>query len=204
MGQVSNWGGHLMAMHLDHDGVTNVGDLLPSRPSAFGTSNKTPDNGPAFLKTKDGQLISNDGTTNRVVIGQRSDGSYGIKVSQSGKDALTGTNDQMVMNSDFNQFKIIGKGTGTVTVAGGEELTTTIPHGLGFAPAVVAYVSTTWAPGAYFPVPRMRVNTSTLSFDNLAEVYTDATNVTLYAGSFNPATDGTYTYRYYLLQETAS
>lgn len=192
-----------MSMHSQHGSLTDPKDQI-DKPSAVGITNRTPESGAGFVKTKDAQIIVNDGTTNRIVIGQRSNGTYGIKVAQSGKDALTGADSDMVMNSDFNMFKIIGKGTGTVTVAGGEERTTTIAHGMGFAPACVAYVSTSFAPGSYYPCPTATINTGTLAFDNFAKVNTNTTNVVLYVGSFAPATDGTYTFRYYLMQETAS
>ncbi len=60
-----------------------------------------------------------DGTTDRVLVGFQKDGfgtgqDYGIKVSQDGYNVKTASDDQLVMSSAFNMFKIVQ--TGTVTI----------------------------------------------------------------------------------------
>lgn len=56
--------------------------------------------------------------TPRVLIGEQEDGfgtgnNYGIKVSQSGSDVLTASDDNLVMSSAFNMLKIVESGTAT-------------------------------------------------------------------------------------------
>lgn len=93
-----------------------------------------------------GQILG-DGTSNRVVDGFQKDGfgegeDYGFKVSKSGFDVLTATDDQLVMSSAFNMFKIVGvyeipvfhDGTSGTTATG------SVGHGLAFTPAYAAYL----------------------------------------------------------------
>lgn len=196
------------------DGELNTLDNLvqPIAPGTTSVSNKIDGAAPqGKLITKNAQIVVNDGTTDRVTMGQRADGTYGIKVSKSGYDSTTGTNDQMVMNSDFNQFKIVGSGTGIVNTTGlPDSLTTTnvaIAHGLGYTPSMLVFCNYPTAPaGQYFSAP----HTVFIGEGTYWGIYAyfranvDATYLTMTVGQMGSVTDGVWPFRYYLLQETAN
>lgn len=92
---------------------------------------------------KDG-FVLNDGDNDRVLAGFQKGGfgakDFGIKVSQDGYDVSTATDDQLVMSSAFNSFKIVSKGTATIALpAIGTGITREIPHNLGFVPTPLVY-----------------------------------------------------------------
>ena len=67
--------------------------------------------------------------------------SLGIRISQEGVDVKTGLDKQMVLTSKYSIFKGSIQGTGTVSVPrNGTPTTVTIPHGLGYAPMVQAFI----------------------------------------------------------------
>ena len=203
------------------DGELNTLDNLvqPIAPGTTSVSNKIDGAAPTGkLITKNAQIVVNDGTTDRVTMGQRTDGTYGIKVSKAGKDSTTGANSDMVMNSDFNQFKIMGTGTSTMTVSYVSPGASpnpyvaglTVPHGLGYAPAFLAFITPPVSLGfvGYFTVPW-----DVVFWDNsIGRLYpaikvdasSDSTNfyasINVDRGAFN----GVWTVKYYILQETAN
>ena len=95
------------------------------------------------------RILVNDGTDNRVLMGYDSGGfgskDYGIKVSRDGYDVLTATDDQLVMSSAFNSFKIVSTGTSTLGAgslqgAGFYEASNQIAHGLSYTPTMIVMV----------------------------------------------------------------
>lgn len=150
-------------------------------------------NGKIFLDQENEQLTINDASNNHVALaGKDSTGTVVFKVAKPGFNAITATNDQLIFNSSQNMFKIVKAGTITVVVSGGTG-TTVVPHGLGYASAYDAYL-TGLAGGAIFKMPYYGSVTS------LGVFYVDTTNITASV----TAADGTYTVKYYLMQETAN
>lgn len=87
------------------------------------------------------RIITNDGTTNRVLITPTQ-----MLVSQQGVDVATGSASQMIFNSSQDVFKIASKVSITIpSFTIGTSRTNyaqiTIPHGLPTTPLVNAYVS---------------------------------------------------------------
>lgn len=98
-----------------------------------------------------------------VISGFIMSNNFGMKVSQDGKDTQGGADSNMVMNSNFNSFKIVSVKTVTTsaltipiggTSAGtwtSDTITDTFPHNLGFTPVAIAYESL--SNGQYNPLP---------------------------------------------------
>lgn len=56
------------------------------------------------------KVVTDEDGVDRILIGKKEDGKYAIKVSSVGYDVDTATDDQLVMNSDWNMWKIITHG----------------------------------------------------------------------------------------------
>lgn len=166
-------------------------------------------------------LVVGDGTTDRVLVGFQKDGfgtgqDYGIKVSQEGVDVKTADNDDLVMSSSFNMFKIALSGTLSMTFTPGADTTTTtvsVSHGLGYIPAFQAFI--TLDPGIMsgtlanstvpnpYPILYLLGASSDLTLVGMAQVYVDATKV-----YFTMQEDGigggpySCSAKFYLFQET--
>lgn len=57
------------------------------------------------------KVITDEDGQDRIVLGKQDDGTYAIRVSDTGSDVGAATDDQLVMNSDWNMWKIIHSGT---------------------------------------------------------------------------------------------
>lgn len=163
-------------------------------------------------------LVFNDSANDRIFIGKNSTGNYVAKLSQSGRDVKTATNDQLIWSSDFNSFKIVATATVPITVPdpftpGSSPLTKTIAHGLSFTPVALGYVSIpagagVVGAGVLTNLPAMVGGSGSISA--FAQIAADATNIYLYvrnntASNLVGAPFGTdWTFRYYILQETAA
>jgi len=166
-----------------------------------------------------GQLI-NDGTFDRVLIGFQKGGfgtkDLGIKVSKEGYDVKTAADDELIFNSSQNMFKVVISDSTTVigssSLTYGTPQTATIPHNLGYVPAFNVYVN----PSSPIPgfqggdglsnLPLMYFSAGAVLL--LLQARADSTN--LYLDVIN-TNSGTYdldlyswTFKYYLLQETAT
>lgn len=53
------------------------------------------------------KVITDEDGNDRILLGKQEDGNYSIKVSEAGKDVNTATNDELVMSSDWQMWKII-------------------------------------------------------------------------------------------------
>jgi hypothetical protein len=63
------------------------------------------------------KVVTDEDGFDRILIGKKEDGKYAIKVSSTGYDVDTATDDQLVMSSDWNMWKIITRGnTGYNTI----------------------------------------------------------------------------------------
>lgn len=139
-----------------------------------------------------------------------------LKIAKDGFDALTATNDQLILNSAQNVFKIVGTGeahieaysanTGGANYGFFQSPTVTITHNLGFTPAIIAYVNNG---GNYILLPWTFPNgTSSTSFA-LTEVRVGTTSSTATFLSTTLALNRAdtitgFSIKYYLLQETAN
>ncbi len=57
------------------------------------------------------KTITDEDGQDRIVLGKQDDGTYAIRVSADGYDVDTATDDQLVMNSDWNMWKIVASGS---------------------------------------------------------------------------------------------
>lgn len=53
------------------------------------------------------KVITDEDGYDRIVLGKQDNGTYAIKVSEAGKDADTASDDELVMSSDWQMWKII-------------------------------------------------------------------------------------------------
>lgn len=89
-------------------------------------------------------------------------GNWGAKVSKAGTDVKSVTAKNAQINSDYGALKYFHKGNLSFTTNGSGDATTTYNHGIGYAPAFMAFrkatannnlmSSTTDYPNAYFPL----------------------------------------------------
>lgn len=194
-------------------GITNSQDihLDPIVPGTTSVTNKQDGQGGGRLVTKDAQLLVNDGNMNRIMIGQRGDGTYGMQVSKPGFDVTSGNANQ-IMNSDFNMFKIVATGTMQLVVAGAAAATSYIvnmSNTLTYAPGFMVF----WDFNSVGPVmtnlPFYQIfydaagTKTTFQYRLTAAATPGVTGVTLYTGDATGA-NGTYNFRYYIFQESAS
>lgn len=62
------------------------------------------------------KVVTDENGYDRIIIGKQEDGTYSIKVSASGVNVGTATDSQLVMNSDWNMWKIVASGS-TLSIA---------------------------------------------------------------------------------------
>ncbi len=94
------------------------------------------------LRTEYGnnRLVINDGSDDRLIMGQEDDGDIVFKVSQPGYNVNTATDQQLAFSSQFNSFKIIQSGEAIINKAANAQTgTASVTHNLGYAPAVIAF-----------------------------------------------------------------
>lgn len=189
--------------------------------------------------TGDLQLVVNDGTTNviragdlgsdfiglafndsnddRIFVGKDADDNYVAKLSQSGNDAKTADDDQLIWSSEFNNFKIVGAPVEislSVTTAGsGAFNSTSKAHGLSFTPSYLAFINIDPDIAAFAASPAENIANPALTyalvggviqFISVSIISVDSTNVTLSTQLSNIVTSGTYDFsaKVYLLRET--
>jgi len=180
------------------------------------------------------RLQSNDGKVNIGISSNQTDmtipvdgedrlriSNQEIKLSQEGIAVQDSTDQESIINNTNNVFKIVKIGYGTspaVTInspGGGGYATAypasvVIPHGLGFTPAVIAYLDNGGGSNTLAPFTFMDVNATNRAFWETTSVTTDGTNVyidtkMIYdAPAGNSTSGGGRAVKYYLLQEQAT
>ena len=165
-------------------------------------------------------LSFSDGSNQRMIIGPDSTDTPVIKISQAGSDASTASDDNLIFNSNYNMFKIIRSGTATLSVPtpfnSGATLTVTIPHGQTTVPGFMVWATlpnTGNIPSAFpvsrgFPIPFTSFLTSggapvLLLYPSIdsSNLYIDYKNI---SASNLINLDGTYSFKYFIFQETAN
>jgi hypothetical protein len=126
-------------------------------------------------------------------------------VSQVGQNVTTATPSQLIFNSGQDIFKIVGKGTMSVSVPSTGNYSGSVAHGLSFTPAVLGYMTgvPTVATGTWFTMPYVQATAASgMTILAVFDISVDAKNVNIYVYNNNSFAEGTYTFQYYLLQET--
>lgn len=173
-------------------------------------------NGSIRIEEANSRGIVSDSTNNRLLFGLDDDDNIKIKLSQSGYDVITATDDQLIWSSDFNSFKIVSVGSGSISGIDNSASalwavnTTTIAHNLGYVPGIISYVtgSNTYFPTRERTMPAPVNFSSALAFPwaEYIDAHVDETNVYIrynVCGS-NNASGRSASYKYYLLRETAT
>jgi hypothetical protein len=150
--------------------------------------------------------------TNRILIGRRSDGSYGIDVSQTGNDVTEAAANKLIMSSNFNMFKVVATSTFNLAMldaAGGANDVRVDIHDTGYSSndplAFQAFVVD--QTGGYSPFPIFYHNYSgLLQLTRSIRSYVDAGTVKLRVDSqnFTGMAVAASQMRYYLFAESAS
>lgn len=147
---------------------------------------------------------------------------FRMKISEEGKDVFTADDDEIIFDSDNKLFKIVGRDDGSAvapgvtTVADGTNTFSGFaqndyPHGLDFAPLVIAWVER--SPGEYVLMPYSEVVSANAPQGGLQSsifrISANETNVSIfsYLVTYSPGIGATTTTDtnviYYLLAETA-
>lgn len=159
------------------------------------------------LKTREvTEIFKDDSGTRRVLLGKGPLG-HGLFVAPEGVDVYDADASELVFNSNQNVFKIVSTGTtelDATSATAGNTITEEITHGLSHVPIVMAFVVIN---DVYVPLPTpggKSVSGGVVQFNTWHSAETDATKlyIEFYPGS--TSNFGTYTYRWYLLQETAN
>ncbi len=109
------------------------------------------------------KVVTDEDGKDRIIIGKKEDGEYAIKVSATGYDVNTADDDQLVMNSDWNMWKIIASGS-TVNMT---PSSTKRSSGFTLNGTNVGYVSDICIPIRNLTVP----NASVFSYNSKPQVF---------------------------------
>lgn len=160
------------------------------------------------LKIKERQILAVQDGFEKAAFGFYGDaGKFGLKVAKDGFNATTASSDELIFNSEQNTFKIVDKGTISLTKPGGTSQVTTIyTHGLGYIPAVMVFYgdpSAIYQPGFF-----ATFDNTTGAMQSMYDWYIDSTKITFRIST--PTTGGAFgsnlsaDFTYYILQETAN
>lgn len=159
------------------------------------------------------EIFKDDAGMRRVLLGKGKNDFYGLKVSQAGKDVYNAANSELIFNSDQNIFKIVLKDSVQFTVGTGTTTTVTVPHNLGFAPQIVAFLNqvdvSVVGDDVNAPLPTwmdvsIDVPNNVIKFRGWLSCYVDAVNAYFLVLNSTGASFGTFPITYYLLQETVT
>lgn len=168
------------------------------------------------------QVFRDSTGIDRIIIGKLPDGKSGLKVSKPTIDVTKASDSELVFNSEQNVFKIVSSGTGSVTIPGATAAantwtstnsTSTITHNLGYVPAAFVFLdfSATHDNSNLIALPWSYIPTTgpnSGAYINLSFYFAlSTTTLTVTASNTVFGTTqatGTYFYKYYLLQETAT
>jgi len=192
------------------DGSTITLGEIPETNGDFGIATFNSDN-QLLYKLVGSTWLWNDLSTDKFRVSiTATDDSFAMKVSQSGVDVRTATNDQLVFNSENNIFKIVRTGTFTLPAldaAGGaiDTSVTTFDTGVASATPLAATVYAVDELGAYSALPIMSTNYSGL-FQLIRTLRIELSGGTVQlrvdSQNFTGMPISAVTAKYYLFQET--
>lgn len=155
------------------------------------------------------QMIFNDSRTNRLLIGKNYQGDEVVWISSTGVDVtiadptLPG---QLIFNSNQDIFKIVRKGTASMTPLAGTDTSVIVNHNLGYIPVANVFIDTG---GSYSPIPGNGLGTVIDSGASPPRTYNitwfsfvvSATQLQIICWNAG-TTFGSVNFRYFLLQES--
>jgi hypothetical protein len=154
------------------------------------------------------QIIVEDTSVPRVLMGDQTSFGEGFYVSKSGINVKTNTDAaQFIFNSNQNTLKIVQ--TSTITVP--ETAANTIQlysfsHNLGYIPVAIAYFSTStdYTPLPMFTQSNIDIVNHYVKFGGFISYAVDSTTMAFTIQNALAVPFLTFTVKYYLLQETAN
>lgn len=161
------------------------------------------------LKFLERQIIAKQGGFNKAAFGfYGAANKFGLKVADDGVDVLTATDDQLIFNSEQNVFKILATDTSTfsipATTTGSQLISNLQPD---FIPIPWVFL-TDASSGTYVPLPHILSAgisgvTVTIGCYCYAQ-YVEGAGLYIQYINATASILGPFTFRWYLLQETAS
>ena len=126
------------------------------------------------------KVVTDEDGKDRILIGKKEDGKYAIKVSAPGYDVNTATDEQLVMSSDWNMWKIIHEGIVNVTPR--STPITLSGNNIGYLMDIAVYV----LPTSGMTLPTAKYMTNVCYLGGLSDIiksgtfYDDGTNKVIY------------------------
>lgn len=147
-----------------------------------------------------------DNNNSRILLGQLPDSSYGMWVSKVGQDVTTATlNSQLIFNSNQDVLRVVQTGAINVNVSGAGDFQGQVAHGLGVIPAFIGYIDSVPIAGSnvwlQLPFVQHQYSTGAIAIGFVADIAVDNTNVYINISSIALYALGTYSFKYYLLEE---
>lgn len=186
-----------------------------------GMTNNTGGNPQPFISTMNGKLILSDGTVNLAFIGLKDVSGVMrpvVRIAKPGFEAETTADENLIFNSDQNVLKVITSGSGALAAPASSTSYVDIPYPAGVVagtrPIVLAFgrpsdASQYWGVDYWqpFPVTYYGLTSGKIVIDTYMHLQISTTGARIAitrATSTDPAAGGTWYYKYYILQETAS
>lgn len=183
-----------------------------------GKSSNSVNSGKLTIENGNNRMLVNDGSNDRLLIGEEDSGDIVMKLSQTGYDVKEASSTQLIMSSEFNSFKIVQSGliNGAKAANNLSGIGAAVAHNLGYAPLCVGYaVSASWLGGgaaglnqtlpyietqggAYFGGIRSQISLYTTN----SNVYVKIGDCYDYAGAGLYSSALTCVVKYFLLVET--
>jgi len=132
----------------------------------------------------------------------------GIKVAQQGKNVETCSDDELVMSSEFNSFKITDSGAATLVIpAVGASAQTIEPHSLGYVPMIMMFLNIAGY-GYSLEMPYIYTSTYTGHMEDLCNFEVNDTNIYINWKKFSTSagldTGVVATFKWYAIREIAN
>jgi len=168
-------------------------------------------NGKLRFEEGNNRIILNDGSKDRLLIGEDASGSMAVNLSQVGQDVKTAATQELIFSSSNNLFKIINSGTINLSHPVNSLVrTTSTPHGLNYRPTVLGWFSSDATMNILEQTPAFEILPASGAVLYHARIQVNSTNIvfaldTPSGPGSNPYYTGSYTttFKYYVLAESA-
>lgn len=158
-----------------------------------------------FQNDKTVRIFKDDQGTPVVILNKD-----GLKTTSpgSGIDVTQATDDQYTFNSNQNVFKIVKSASDSIKITASTGTTTkTIPHGLGYVPALLVYMTDSTG-SSYQALPTFlsySIGATAITIATIGFCSIDSTNIYIQVSTAGSVLVGTtLLFKYYLLQEKAN
>lgn len=188
----------------------NTNDKMSERPAHGTTQNHNAGEEATAdgLKFLERQIVAKQDGYNKAAFGFFGEANrFGLKVAQDGEDVLTADDANLIFNSQQNTFKIAQSGTIDVTGTLNQGTFATVNHNLGYVPMVIASAHSPNFPGtnaAMLPYIETPYSSTYYVVAQIANTTSTYVSFGVYLGTSPSGHAGTWTIKYYLLQETAN